>query len=68
MIKNIIDNRNYKIGPCDAVIELDGIELEDYSILHDFESEEVDYILDIANNIKSDVSVFIYDLNSKPLK
>ena len=68
MTVRIIDNRTHKTSFCDAVIELDDIELEDYSIIDDFESEEVERVLAIASSIKSDVSVYIYDLNSKPLK
>jgi hypothetical protein len=71
MIKKIIDHRNYnKTLKCDAVLEIySNLKLsEEHRIIKGFESEEVDYILDYAHKLKIEIIVYLYDLNSKPLK
>lgn len=71
MIKKVVDNRVYgRTAQCDAVIErYSALNLpEEQLIIRGFESEYIDYILNYANNLKIEVIVYIYDLNSKPLK
>lgn len=71
MIKKIVDNR--LLAPtklCDAVVEIHtNLNLpEEKRIVRYFESYEVDEVLLYSNSINEGVIVFIYDLNSKPLK
>lgn len=71
MIKKIIDHRYYPKTPlCDAVLEISSnLMLSDEDrIIKGFESEELDYILQYAQDLPKLVVVYIYDLNSKPLK
>jgi hypothetical protein len=71
MIKQIVDHRYYpKTSLCDAVLEIcTNLSLsEEDRIIKGFESEEIDYILRYAQNLSKNVIVYIYDLNSKPLK
>lgn len=71
MIKKIIDHRHYnRTARCDAVLEVySNLKLpEEHRIIKGFESEEIEYILDYANKLKIEVIVYLYDLNSKPLK
>jgi len=71
MIKKIVDHRSYpKTALCDAVLEIStNLNLsEEDRIIKGFESEELDYILRYAQDISKAVIVYIYDLNSKPLK
>jgi len=71
MIKKIIDHRSYnKTARCDAVIEVySNLKLsEEHRIIRGFESYEINYILDYAHKLKIEVIVYLYDLNSKPLK
>lgn len=71
MIKGVIDNRIFKTGThCDAVVEVyTSLQLsEDQKIIRGFESEEIEYIFQFAQNLKIQVIVYLYDLNSKPLK
>ena len=71
MIKKIIDHRSHnRTARCDAVLEVhSNLKLsEEHRIVKGFESEEIDYILDYAHNLKIEVIVYLYDLNSKPLK
>lgn len=71
MIKKIVDHRHYsKTSLCDAVLEIStNLNLkEEDRIIKGFESEELDYILRYAQNLPKMIVVYIYDLNSKPLK
>jgi uncharacterized linocin/CFP29 family protein len=71
MIKRVIDNRKFRAGTrCDAVVEVfTNLNLsEDHKVIRGFESEEIDYILQFSQNLKIQVIVYLYDLNSKPLK
>ena len=71
MIKGVVDNRVFKNGNhCDAVIEIfTSLNLsEEHKIIKGFESEEIDYIFKFAQSLKIEVIVYLYDLNSKPLK
>ena len=71
MIKKIVDHRYYpKTSLCDAVLEIStNLNLsEEDRIIKGFESEELDYILRYAQDLSKLVIVYIYDLNSKPLK
>ena len=71
MIVKVVDNRYYKnTKQCDAVLEIfTKLNLsEENRIIKGFESEEIEYILNFANNLKMKVIVYLYDLNSKPLK
>lgn len=71
MIKKIVDHRHYsKTSLCDAVLEIStNLTLsEEDRIIKGFESEELDYILRYAQNLPKMIVVYIYDLNSKPLK
>lgn len=67
----VIDHRNYKnTKQCDAVLEIfTTLNLsEENRVIKGFESEDIEYILNFANNLKMKVIVYLYDLNSKPLK
>ncbi len=69
MIKKVIDNR--VLSPtrlCDAVVELDTRLNLTNKVIEYFQAYDLDQILLMANNLKEDVIVYIYDLNSKPLK
>lgn len=71
MLNQVIDNRtDYSIKICDAVIELDSSDNLSYEekIVAGFQAEQVDYILGVAARLKKMVNVYLYDLNSKPLK
>lgn len=71
MIKKVIDHRLYKkTKQCDAVVEIfSNLNLsEEQRIIRGFESQDIDYILEYAEKLKYYVIVYIYDLNSKPLK
>lgn len=71
MIKKIVDHRHYsKTSLCDAVLEISTnlILSEEDRIIKGFESEELDYILRYAQDLPEIIIVYIYDLNSKPLK
>jgi len=71
MIKKVIDNRFYRnTAKCDAVVEIfSNLKLsEEHKIIRGFEAQDIDYILDYAENLKYYVIVYLYDLNSKPLK
>jgi hypothetical protein len=71
MIKKVIDHRFYRnTARCDAVLEIfSNLKLsEEHRIIKGFESEDIDYILDYAEKLKYYVIVYLYDLNSKPLK
>jgi len=71
MLNKVIDNRtDYSIKICDAVIELDYSDNLSYEekIVAGFQAEQVDYILGVAARLKKRVNVYLYDLNSKPLK
>lgn len=71
MIMKVIDHRNYKnTKQCDAVLEIfTTLNLsEENRVIKGFESEDIEYILNFANNLKMKVIVYLYDLNSKPLK
>jgi len=71
MLNKVIDNRtDYSIKICDAVIELDSSDNLSYEekIVAGFQAEQVDYILGVAARLKKMVNVYLYDLNSKPLK
>ena len=71
MIKKIVDHRCYpQTSLCDAVLEIStSLNLsEEDRIIKGFESEELDYILRYAQSLSKVVIVYIYDLNSKPLK
>jgi hypothetical protein len=71
MIKKVIDHRFYKnTKQCDAVLEIfSNLKLsEEHRIIKGFESENIEYILDYAEKLKYYVIVYLYDLNSKPLK
>ena len=67
----MIDNRgNFKSDICDAVIEISSsiILNEEDRIVKGFEAESVEYIFSYAQKYKEPVIVYLYDLNSKPLK
>lgn len=65
----IVDNRTYKTEKCDAVVEQDRGSLQSgCHIIKGFESQEISDILDYAKNINIAVVVYLYDLDSKPLK
>lgn len=71
MIKKVVDNRgSFKSDICDAVIEIfSSINLnEEDRIIRGFESESIEYIFSYAQRQKEQVLVYLYDLNSKPLK
>jgi hypothetical protein len=71
MIMKVVDHRKYKnTKQCDAVLEIfTTLNLsEENRVIKGFESEDIDYILNFANNLKMKVIVYLYDLNSKPLK
>lgn len=70
MIKKVIDHRIFRTSKCDAVLEIfTNLNLsEENRIIKGFESEEIDYILQFADHLKMPVIVYLYDLNSKPLK
>jgi hypothetical protein len=71
MIKKVIDHRLYSsTAQCDAVIEIfSKLNLsEEQRIIKGFESENIDYILNYAEQLNYYVIVYLYDLNSKPLK
>jgi hypothetical protein len=71
MIKKVIDNRgNFKSDICDAVIEISSsiILNEEDRVVKGFEAESVEYIFSYAQKYKEPVIVYLYDLNSKPLK
>jgi len=67
----VVDHRHFKgTKQCDAVLEIfTSLNLsEENRIIKGFESEDIEYILDFANHLKMKVIVYLYDLNSKPLK
>lgn len=71
MVNKVVDHRtDYITKTCDAVIELDSSDDLSYEgrIVTGFQSESVDYILSVAARLEDFVNVFLYDLNSKPLK
>jgi hypothetical protein len=71
MIKRVIDHRSFKGGrQCDAVLEIfTTLDLsEENRVIKGFESEDIDYILQFAQSLKMLVIIYLYDLNSKPLK
>jgi hypothetical protein len=71
MIKRVIDHRTYSpTKQCDAVLEIfTNLNLSEESrVIKGFESEDIEYILQFAQNLKMIVVVYLYDLNSKPLK
>jgi len=70
MIKKVIDHRTLKSSKCDAVLEIfTSLNLsEDNRVIKGFESEEIEYILHFAHKLNMMVIVYLYDLNSKPLK
>jgi hypothetical protein len=71
MIKKVVDNRgSFKSDICDAVIEISSsINLiEEDRIIKGFEAESIEYIFSYAQKKKEQVIVYLYDLNSKPLK
>jgi len=71
MIKKVVDHRFFKkMARCDAVIEVySNLNLsEEQRVIRGFESEDIDYILNYAQNLNTEVVVYLYDLNSKPLK
>lgn len=71
MIKRVIDHRSLKGGrQCDAVLEIfTTLDLSEESrVIKGFESEDIDYILQFAQSLKMLVIIYLYDLNSKPLK
>ncbi len=71
MIKKIVDNRVLKPTKlCDAVVEIDTtLRLpENKRILRYFQAYDIQEVLLISNSLIESVIVYIYDLNSKPLK
>jgi hypothetical protein len=71
MIKKVVDHRHFKNGrQCDAVLEIfTTLDLsEENRVIKGFESEDIEYILQFAQSLKMQVIVYLYDLNSKPLK
>ncbi len=71
MIKKIVDNRLLKPTKlCDAVVEIDtNLNLpENKRIIRYFQAYDVQDVLLISNSLNEGVIVYIYDLNSKPLK
>lgn len=71
MLNKVIDNRtDYSTKICDAVIELNSSDDLSYEekIIAGFQAEPVDYILGVAARFGKTVDVYLYDLNSKPLK
>lgn len=71
MIKKIVDNRLLKPTKlCDAVVEIDtNLNLPEHKrIIRYFQAYDVQDVLLISNSLNEGVIVYIYDLNSKPLK
>lgn len=71
MLNKVIDNRtDYSTKTCDAVIELDSPDSLSYEkrIVAGFQAEPIGYILGVAARLNAMVNVYLYDLNSKPLK
>jgi hypothetical protein len=70
MAIRIIDNRTtYKTEKCDAVIEQEKSHNDSASfIIKGFESQEIQIVIDYAKRLKEDTVIYLYDINSKPLK
>lgn len=71
MVNKVVDHRtDLSIKICDAVLELASLEPMSYErkIVTGFQAEPVAYIMSAADKLYETVNVYLYDLNSKPLK
>ena len=66
---HLVDHRTtYKTEKCDAVIEKQNSSDLIDPVIKGFESQEISVVLGFAKDLRESVVVYLYDINSKPLK